>query len=323
MKTVLLWVGLGVLLQVGCGYAMAWKNHRGSTLGLLEKDWLAGGNEAQQYDLNRFCSNGCCGSIFSQAIFENKSPSFIEYLIACGAQVQQNKTYTVTQYRNGCIMPTTFLSDSLSMASCHPNVATVRALIKHGGLKYLDAGDKNGLLIRFIRESKKEAINCLECLIDQGCPVDCDADGISEIAYVSIPQQQKKYDNTLTSPLIEAVRLKVPEVIKLLLEVGADPTKKYGGKSAWDFDQAKNFSQEIRSWFGKAKQQESLLRHTLEIINREKEIIKNEKAKVVAEDNKRQAQRTRLINCVTSGNTPFINISYLLSLQREYKEIIS
>lgn len=317
MKTVLRWViGISALVQTGHHYAMGWKSHMGSTLACLEKDWQEGGNEAQQYDLDRFCCNGCCGSIFSQAIFENKSPSFIEHLIVCGAQVQHNKTYTVTEYRNGCIIPATFLSNSLAMASCHSNIETVRVLIKHGGLKHLDTGDKNGLLIRFIRESKQKTIKCLEYLIDEGCPVESDTDYLSEIAYVSIPGQNKTYCKKLTSPLIEAVRLKAPQIIKLLLEVGADPNKKYGGKSAWDIAQAKNWSQRIGSWLGKAKPEEkNLLEQSIDSINAEKEIINSEKAKVLAEDDKRQIQSTRLIKCITN-NTKLINIAYILSLQR-------
>src|ERR1700733_9429617 len=317
MKIVLRWViGISALIQTEDHYAMGWKSHMGSTLVCLEKDWQEGGNEAQQYDLDRFCCNGCCGSIFAQAIVTNKPSSFIEYLITCGAQVQQNKTYTVTEYRNGCIIPATFLSDSLAMASCSPNIETMRILIKHGGLEKLDTSDKNSLLIRFIRESKQKAIDCLEYLIDEGCPVESDADHLSEIAYVSIPGQDKTYCKKLTSPLIEAVGLRIPEVMKLLLEASANPNKKYGGKSAWEVAQAKNWSQRIGSRLGKAKPEEkNLLEQSIDSINAEKEIINREKAKLLAEDDKRQIQSTRLIKCITN-NTKLIDIDYLVSLQR-------
>jgi hypothetical protein len=315
MKVILPWIiGVNIFMQFGCHYAM-FPGRSKINLELLEKDWKEGGNRAQQYELNEFCWDGCCGSTFSQAIQKNKPVAFIQYLISQGARVQQSKTYTSVRHCKGNLIESTAVSDSLAIASCNVHSDIVRILVEQGGLKHLNDCDKNGMLIRFIRESKKDKIEdcvtCLSHLINAGCPLDCDAPQLSEIAYMKLAQQNKTYCSKLTSPLIEAIHVKAPQVIKLLLEAGADPDKKYNGKSARDVAQEKSWFQKgIFCWV--TRPEENLLEQEIAT-------IKTNKAKALEDEilvkSRIESSVRRLENYVTR-NKQLMDITYLVSMQR-------
>jgi hypothetical protein len=64
------------------------KSLKRMSLKSLEEDWKNGGNAASACDLND-SSGWSCTNVFAQALRENKSAAFIEYLLNNGANVSK------------------------------------------------------------------------------------------------------------------------------------------------------------------------------------------------------------------------------------------
>lgn len=246
-------------------------------------------------------------TIIANAVRRNENADFIKNLIKDKADV--NLKFNNTIY-----------SLAITLASLHGNHKTLSEIIKAGGLEGIlkdKEGDKGAsLLIRFIREAKEsdesELENygiCLQHLIKAGCAVQqekvcklgveayINLSGLPAVFYDFSPE----FEDEFTTPLIEAVRLNMLTFVKLLMQTGADPDKKYNGTSARDIAQKiaekKSVLQTILSWFGK-NEEENKKKNSIELaINEietdqiralekicEKERLKQEKAEFEEEN---------------------------------------
>src|SRR5262249_5533708 len=147
--------------------------------------------------------------ILAAAIERNKNTQFIEYLLNNGANIHKRLDKHIMPTHMGDIISCSICLP-IALASSNGNPDTVALLIKYGGLNKLSGSAKNGLLIRFIRELKKEKIKnyliCLNYLIKAECPLDCTTALLSKYAYRDLKGGSRS-SQTLTSPLIEAIIL--------------------------------------------------------------------------------------------------------------------
>jgi|ERR1700733_3019230 len=229
----------------------------------LEDDWKRGGNMAAFYPLNEY-HGGYFGGILVGAVRNNVlDVTFIEYLINNGADVHRRWIMDKSIFGKSKI-----LCLPIAVASLHGNPQIVKTLIEYGCLTTLDDEDKTTLLIRFIRELKKEKVEdyciCIEDLIKAGCNPDHDFKGqdLSPIAYkdfdcYGMPDSFASLG--ITSPLIVAIKLGFSSIVNLLLKLGADPDKKYDGKSARDIAEKKGLFQKSIGWLMKAKEEKNIL----------------------------------------------------------------
>jgi len=303
-----------------------WQFHDG--LEILEKDWKEGGHMAAHYPLGRLHSD-CEGGVLSRALLKRKSADFIRYLIKSGARVDLEYEYGKDEE---------FYCLPIALASVYGDPDTVATIIELGGLGHFDSDQKCGsLIIRYIREAAHgrntiaNYITCIEYLIKAGCAVQPkkSAPQLYTLAFERFGALFSPGNslfslakNEFTTPLMEAVNLKVPELVKLLLKHGADPDKKYDGKSARDVAQEKGLLAKGISLIYK-KQEKNLLERVIDGIKEdEAKIVEEERlqqkaqaAAAIFQENKRLLGADRLIKCITN-NTKLINIAYLVSLQR-------
>lgn len=262
---------------------------RWNALDILEENWKKGGDMAQFYPLNEH-NSFYVGNILAAALRCNKSADFITYLIQSGADV--NLEFDKDMY---CL--------PIALASLHGNPAIVSTIIELGGLQVIKklakapkSNDRGAsLLIRFIREAKKDKkglasyVVCLNHLIKAGCAVEQKKVGeLEEVAYISLlglplvlnGSPYSDYSRKFTTPLIEAVRLKMPEIAKLLIKSGANPDKEYSGKSARNIAKEKGLLKKAVSLLKKTKKKN--------IIELAEDEIKADEAKVLEEEGLKQ-----------------------------------
>jgi ankyrin repeat protein len=307
-----------------------------SPLDTLEKDWKKGGNMTPFYLLNKR-TNSPTSNILASAVRYNKNADFIRYLIQSGADV--NLEFEKDIY---CL--------PIALASLHGNPAVVATIIECGGLRAIKESEKflagdggASLLIRFIRETgedKKALENyaaCLHHLIKGGCSVQqkkvCE---LGVIAYISLNglspilyDYAHDYSYQFTTPLIEAVRLNILTFVKLLIQAGAAPDKKYNGVSAKDIAQKiaqkKSLPQKALSLFIKEEKdkRQSIIELAIseiedDIMKTSEKVCKEERLKqekAVFGERKRTLAIPRLTNYL-SIDTKYIELKTLLELKR-------
>jgi hypothetical protein len=309
--------------------ANSWQ--RRNAIEILEMDWKKGGQMAQFYPLNEY-NFFCKGNILSAALRKKKSADFIGYLIQSGADV-------LLEWSAGWDIEGPNHSPSycspIALASLYGDPDTVRTIIECGGLKntisYVRTNKPCSLLIRYMREAKimrrntiENYVTCLESLIKAGCAVQqSDAFHLldnSGCAYLE--GWYYGYSDKFTTPLMEAIRLKVPEFVELLLKHGADPDKKYNDKSARDFAQEKGLLQNIKLLI-KPKQEKNILERALDKIKADEDkIIEEERLQQKAaqealafKEEKRLLGSVHLQNYVKI-NTDTVQLERLLILNR-------
>jgi|GEM_PF-4847169 len=289
---------------------------------ILEKDWKRGGNAALHYDLNAPLGYS---NIFAQALHENKDADFVAYLIRCGADVHKpidTFCYYGEEIKRFCL--------PLWLAGIHREPAVVKVLIDNDAAISLNTPDRHAVLICFVQNlfsdldgdfygvlpflnahnKKKKIYECIECidmLIDRGLPLDNNGSEISRILWITKNGYVTNYslkDLAELSPLKIAVAKKYLPLIEFFLKKGADPNKKYGGKSARDIAQEKSLLQKGISRI-KPKREKNILERALE---------NNSRAE--SKDQFNQLMLLRTINFLRVAYTPDDMVTQLLGVQR-------
>jgi|ERR1700733_576144 len=314
-----------------------------NALEILEKNWKEGGHMAAHYPLNEYYSS-YNGSILPAALRERKSANFIRYLIKNGADVYRDYD---SDYREGNFWNNSIYCLPIAVASLYADPDTVATIINYGGIRkeqsFYESNDKKcSILIRYMREAKEgrntiaNYVMCLEYLIKAGCcaePQRYDSYfGLDSAAYVPFGRDCglfHPYSHKATTPLIEAITLEVPEFVELLLKHGADPGKKYDGKSARDVAQEKGLFQKgislllkknEKNILDRVEEQQRAKRQADEARVLEAERRRQQEAKF--KEDKRMLGASRLKEYVTMHQN-LAELPFLLNLQRDRKEIIS
>src|ERR1700733_6715167 len=319
-----------------------------NALDILEEDWKKGGNMAQFYPLNRI--NDFYGSnMLSAALRKKKSAAFVGYLVESGADVliEWESDWGPYSWKQYCL--------PIALASFYGDPDTVAMIIKLGGISnimknlywsnqglaaYTDCHEtvSCSLLIRYMREAKEcrntiaNYVTCLEYLIKGGCCIQQkNSTGLDVAAYVDFGGSAYDLYYTLshkfTTPLMEAIRLGVPEFVDLFLRYGADPDKKYDGKSARDIAQEKSLFQKgislllkknKKNILARAEEQQKAKREADEARVLEAERQRQEEA--TFKEEKRLLGSSRILEYVTIHKN-LAELPFLSQLKRDKSDV--